>query len=68
MMDLDIWELMFQTKYYCRNGLTMHHFETPPRLVLDLGCGSGLWIIEAAKQWKVTKRQYYSRSSLTNFT
>ncbi|KAK1231581.1 hypothetical protein PQX77_005315 [Marasmius sp. AFHP31] len=29
----------------------MHQFEVPPRLVLDLGCGSGLWAIEAAKQW-----------------
>ncbi|KAL0577129.1 hypothetical protein V5O48_004843 [Marasmius crinis-equi] len=29
----------------------MHHFETPPKVVLDLGCGSGLWAIEAAKRW-----------------
>jgi cyclopropane fatty-acyl-phospholipid synthase-like methyltransferase len=31
----------------------MNQFETPPQLVLDLGCGGGLWIIEAAKKWKV---------------
>lgn len=33
---------------------TLHPFEIPPKRVLDLGCGSGYWIIEAAsKHWKV---------------
>jgi hypothetical protein len=31
----------------------MHQFNKPPAVVLDLGCGSGFWAIEAAKQWKV---------------
>jgi cyclopropane fatty-acyl-phospholipid synthase-like methyltransferase len=31
----------------------MHQFTAPPSVVLDLGCGGGLWAIEAAKQWKV---------------
>ncbi|KAI8980216.1 hypothetical protein BD414DRAFT_493967 [Trametes punicea] len=32
-------------------GVTMHTFEQPPTRVLDLGCGTGLWAIEAAKFW-----------------
>ena len=55
MVDFDNWDFMFQTKYCFRGQLTMNHFETPPRMVLDLGCGCGLWVIEAAKQWKVRK-------------
>lgn len=39
----------------CR-GLTMHQFERPPLVVLDLGCGGGFWSIEAAKQWTVGPR------------
>ncbi|KAK7050896.1 hypothetical protein VNI00_005008 [Paramarasmius palmivorus] len=35
----------------CFRGLTMHQFETPPKFVLDLGCGGGLWAIDAARQW-----------------
>ncbi|KAJ3548860.1 hypothetical protein NMY22_g1106 [Coprinellus aureogranulatus] len=41
------------------NRLTQHlrgsssfvNFEQPPTRVLDLGCGSGSWVIEAAKEW-----------------
>ncbi|CDO70648.1 hypothetical protein BN946_scf184756.g15 [Trametes cinnabarina] len=33
------------------HGVTMHEFERPPDSVLDLGCGTGLWAIEAAKFW-----------------
>ncbi len=32
----------------------MHQFETPPVLVLDLGCGGGYWALEAAKEWTVS--------------
>jgi hypothetical protein len=53
MVDFDNWDFMFQAKYCFQNGLTMSQFETPPQSVLDLGCGGGLWIIEAAKKWKV---------------
>ena len=36
-------------------GVSMKQFDagSPPN-VLDLGCGSGLWAIEAAKAWPVS--------------
>ena len=34
-------------------SLTMNQFNSPPSMVLDLGCGGGLWALEAAKAWKV---------------
>jgi hypothetical protein len=37
----------------CCQSLTVHQFDNPPSVVLDLGCGGGYWSIEAAKQWKV---------------
>lgn len=33
--------------------LTVYDFPAPPEAVLDLGCGTGLWCVEAAKQWPV---------------
>lgn len=41
-------------KNLCRN-ITMHQFDAPPSRVLDLGCGCGLWILEAAQEWKDTQ-------------
>jgi len=32
----------------------MHQFETPPSMVLDLGCGTGVWALDAAQQWPVS--------------
>jgi len=29
-------------------------------MVLDLGCGSGFWAIEAAKQWQVRRYSLHS--------
>ena len=34
-------------------SLNVHRFSQPPKSVLDIGCGSGYWIIQAAKQWPV---------------
>ncbi|PCH42192.1 hypothetical protein WOLCODRAFT_137757 [Wolfiporia cocos MD-104 SS10] len=45
----DNWNHMFLGNLV--RNITMHTFETPPMRVLDLGCGSGLWVIEAAKKW-----------------
>jgi hypothetical protein len=41
-------------KKLCKNGLTLLDFpDGPPDSVLDIGTGSGSWILEAASQWKV---------------
>ncbi|KIM28696.1 hypothetical protein M408DRAFT_329163 [Serendipita vermifera MAFF 305830] len=32
-------------------SVTWHEFSTPPAKVLDLGCGNGVWILDAAKSW-----------------
>ncbi|KAJ7158655.1 hypothetical protein C8R46DRAFT_396374 [Mycena filopes] len=49
MINFDNWDQMYlQT---CFGGLTMHQFDTPPKVVLDLGCGGGYWAMEAAKLW-----------------
>ncbi|CAG8700316.1 9386_t:CDS:2, partial [Acaulospora colombiana] len=41
----------------CSNGLTLHDFgDSPPSSVLDIGTGSGNWILEAASTWKDTKK------------
>ena len=47
----DIWDHMFLSGHF--QSLTQHIFQTPPMLTLDIGCGSGFWAIEAAKQWQV---------------
>jgi hypothetical protein len=52
----DNWEHAFMVRI-C-NGLTMHDFGTrPPDSVLDLGCGAGLWVMEAAEAWPVSKKK-----------
>ncbi|KAG8989439.1 hypothetical protein FRB94_007480 [Tulasnella sp. JGI-2019a] len=35
-----------------RNGLSFHEFAKSPSAILDLGCGEGRWVVEAAAQWK----------------
>ncbi|PVF95937.1 hypothetical protein CPB86DRAFT_787490 [Serendipita vermifera] len=37
-----------------RQGLSWHHFLTPPKRILDLGCGDGHWVISAAQTWADT--------------
>jgi len=64
MVDFDNWDFLFHTKHCFRGRLTMNQFETPPKMVLDLGCGGGLWVIEAAKQWKVRNVRYLYSSPL----
>ncbi|KAF4571514.1 hypothetical protein EYR36_008853 [Pleurotus pulmonarius] len=49
MLNFDIWDHMFLTS--CCRKLTMHQFDVPPPMVLDLGCGGGYWAMEAARQW-----------------
>ena len=47
----DNWNQMFLTSLF--KGPTARQRGTPPSRVLDLGCGSGLWVLEAAKCWPV---------------
>lgn len=50
IVNFDHWDHMFITN--CFKSLTLHDFDGPPSMILDLGCGRGLWAIEAAKQWQ----------------
>ncbi|KAJ3725582.1 hypothetical protein DFJ43DRAFT_1002537 [Lentinula guzmanii] len=59
--DKDILELEHldgQLVKYLRQGsvsfLNFHEAERPQRC-LDLGCGTGAWVIEAAKEWRTTE-------------
>ncbi|EIN12409.1 hypothetical protein PUNSTDRAFT_124275 [Punctularia strigosozonata HHB-11173 SS5] len=51
-LDQDVWETKF-CQQAC-GSVTWHVFETPPSKVLDLGCGTGTWILDCAKVWKKT--------------
>lgn len=51
----DDWNQMFLTALF--KGMTARQADTPPSNVLDLGCGSGLWVLEAAKAWPVGLRE-----------
>jgi methylase of polypeptide subunit release factors len=44
----------------------MHQFEKPPTVILDLGCGSGFWAIEAAKHWAVCDVVFYIALTYTS--
>ncbi|KAF8632231.1 hypothetical protein AX15_001984 [Amanita polypyramis BW_CC] len=48
-LSLDVWDNLFMVN--CCRALTIHHFDNSPTLVLDIGCGSGYWAVEAAKRW-----------------
>lgn len=53
VIDLDVWETVF-CQDICES-LTWHVFETPPEKVLEIGCGTGTWILNCARSWKDTK-------------
>ncbi|KAF8799001.1 hypothetical protein BYT27DRAFT_7264526 [Phlegmacium glaucopus] len=50
VVDLDVWETMFCLDI-CES-LTWHVFGTPPTKVLEIGCGTGTWILHCAQNWK----------------
>ncbi|KAG5646984.1 hypothetical protein DXG03_001707 [Asterophora parasitica] len=49
-LTCDLWDNLF-LRNCLDQDLAMHQYEKPPAVVLDLGCGSGYWAIEAAKRW-----------------
>ncbi|KAF7985559.1 hypothetical protein HWV62_3821 [Athelia sp. TMB] len=52
IVDLDVWETKW-CEQLC-GSLTWHVFppDAPPKKVLDIGCGTGTWIMECTKLWK----------------
>ncbi|KAF9524283.1 hypothetical protein CPB83DRAFT_618717 [Crepidotus variabilis] len=50
VVDLDVWETMFCLDV--GKSLTWHVFESPPTKVLEIGCGTGTWILHCARTWK----------------
>ncbi|KAJ7147045.1 hypothetical protein C8R43DRAFT_1129834 [Mycena crocata] len=50
VLDLDVWETMACQKI-C-DSLTWHIFPTPPTKVLDIGCGTGTWILNCGMAWR----------------
>lgn len=50
-LSSDNWDHMFHV--HILNRISAHDFIEPPKSVLELGCGSGIWVIDAAKRWKV---------------
>ncbi|KAF5367526.1 hypothetical protein D9758_003609 [Tetrapyrgos nigripes] len=49
MLNYEHWDHLFLKS--CFRNLTLHHFETPPSMVLDVGCGTGIWALDAVRQW-----------------
>ncbi|KAH7878089.1 uncharacterized protein C8R40DRAFT_1168134 [Lentinula edodes] len=50
VLDLDVWETLFY--HQICESLTWHVFENPPTKVLDIGCGTGSWILDCARIWR----------------
>ncbi|GJJ13405.1 hypothetical protein Clacol_007659 [Clathrus columnatus] len=51
-VDFDEWTQSFE--FHLAKKCSAFPFVTPPSRVLDLGCGTGSWIIECARAWKDT--------------
>ncbi|KAK7048448.1 Methyltransf-25 domain-containing protein [Favolaschia claudopus] len=50
VLDLDVWETL-ACQSLC-DSLTFNVFATPPTKVLDIGCGTGTWVLSCGKAWK----------------
>ncbi|KIK07207.1 hypothetical protein K443DRAFT_87444 [Laccaria amethystina LaAM-08-1] len=48
---LEIESLDNRLAYHLRGSVSFVNFTELPRRALDLGCGTGTWVIEAAKEW-----------------
>ncbi|GJE88315.1 methyltransf-25 domain-containing protein [Phanerochaete sordida] len=53
VVDSDIWECMWASDSL-RGRKTWYVPDNPPAKVLDIGCGSGSWILDCAIDWKDT--------------
>jgi hypothetical protein len=47
----DIWDNMFFESIW--GSPTVYNFSTVPGLVLDIGCGTGWWVMHMAQRWPV---------------
>ncbi|KAH7340580.1 hypothetical protein B0J17DRAFT_715783 [Rhizoctonia solani] len=52
---LDHYNLEVDLSFNTVVGLTFHKLASPPAKVLDLGCGTGYWIVKAAHHWTQTE-------------
>lgn len=52
LANLDIWDNMFFESIW--GSPTVYNFPTPPAHVLDIGCGTGWWIMNMARRWPDT--------------
>ncbi|KAF9485800.1 hypothetical protein BDN70DRAFT_459133 [Pholiota conissans] len=50
VIDLDVWETLYFMDM--TDSLSFHVFETPPTKVLEIGCGTGTWLLHGARTWK----------------
>ncbi|KAF8640972.1 hypothetical protein AX17_000618 [Amanita inopinata Kibby_2008] len=48
---LELESLDNEFTHFLKGSASFVSFKQPPSRVLDLGCGTGTWVIEAAKQW-----------------
>ncbi|PPQ99563.1 hypothetical protein CVT24_005351 [Panaeolus cyanescens] len=48
---LELESLDNKLAYYLRGSVSFVNFDEHPQRVLDLGCGTGTWVIDAAKEW-----------------
>ena len=47
----DIWDNMFFESIW--GSPTIYNFPSGPATVLDVGCGTGWWVIQMARRWQV---------------
>lgn len=54
-LDIDRWNNELLHRLLPKNSPSFRDYgSTPPRSVIDLGCGPGFWILDAAAAWKNT--------------
>ncbi|KAK0208674.1 hypothetical protein DFS33DRAFT_464431 [Desarmillaria ectypa] len=54
-LDIDRWNNELLQRLLPKNSPSFRNYaNTPPRSVIDLGCGPGFWILDAAAAWKNT--------------